>query len=154
VRTFVVYCTFDYTATLCGVHACYGKIEIFVIIELIGFSGLSSCLIAIFNMALLIRFIRQKYRIHGLVQWKKQRKLAGQMITLSLLFLVFNFPLAIIYLVRLFGPPDWASQVLSIFFFLSYFSILLFPYVCLGNIPDLWKKLNKCNARQRQVAIA
>jgi len=146
--------TFDYTVDLCGTHACYGTIPFFIAVEQIGFGAISSCLIAIFNMALVIRVVRQKYRIHRSVQWKKQRKLALQMIALSLLFLIFSLPLTIIYLVRLFGPPDWATEVLPIFFFLSYYAVLLLPYVCLGNLPDLWKKLKKCNPRRRRRVAA
>jgi hypothetical protein len=142
--------TFDYTIDLCGIHACYGTILSFIIVEQIGFSGTSSCLMAIFNMALLIRVIRQKYRIHRLVQWKKQRRLAVQMIVLSLLFLIFSFPLAIIYLVRLFGPSNWADEVVPTFFFVSYYAVLLFPYVCLGNVPDLWNKLKQFNPKRRR----
>jgi phosphatidylglycerophosphate synthase len=119
----------------------------FIAVEQIGFGAISSCLIAIFNMALVVRVVRQKYRIHRSVQWKKQRKLPVQMIALSLLFLIFSLPSTTIYLVRLFGPPDWADKVLPIFF------VLLLPYVCLDNLPYLWKKLNKCNPRQhRRVA--
>lgn len=142
--------TFDYTVDLCGTHACYGTISFFVAVEQIGFGAISSCLIAIFNMALVVRVVRQKYRIHRSVQWRKQRKLAVQMIALSLLYLIFSLPLTIIYLVRLFGTPDWAGKALPIFFFLSYYAILLLPYVCLGNLPRLWEKLKKCNPRQRR----
>lgn len=142
--------TFDYTFDLCGTHACYGTIPFFVAVEQIGFSAVSSCLIAIFSMALLVRVVLQKHRIHRVVQWNKQRKLALQMIALSLLYLSFSFPLTLIYLVRLFGQSDWADNVLSLFFFLSYFAILLLPYVCLGNLPNLRRRLKNCDPRQRQ----
>jgi len=146
--------TFDYTADLCGTHACYGTIPFFVIVEQIVFGAVSFSVMAIFNMALVVRVVRQKYRVHRFVQWRKQRKLAVQMIALSLLFLVFSFPLTIVYLVRLFGPPDWADNILSILFFLDYYAVLLLPFVCLGNIPDLWKKLKKYNPRQQRRVAA
>ncbi|CAF1561879.1 unnamed protein product, partial [Adineta steineri] len=97
------------------------------------------------------RVIRQKHRIHGAIQWKKQRKLAIQMISLSLLYMAFSLPFTIIDLVRLYEQSDWGSEVLPLFFFLSYFTILLLPYVCLSNLPDLWKKLKICPTRQQRV---
>lgn len=145
--------TFDYTADICGVHACYGTIPVFAAIEQMVFSAASSCLITVFNMALLIRVIRQKYRIHRCVRWPKQRKLALQMIALSLLYLIFSLPLTIVYIVRLYDLPDWADEVEPALYFLGYYAVLLLPYVCLGNLPDLSKKLKNFIPRQRwQVA--
>jgi len=145
--------TFDYTADLCGSHACYGTVPFFVAVEQLGFGATATCLIAVFSMTLLVRVVRQKHRVHGAVRWKKQQKLALQVISLSLLYLTFSFPVTIIYLVRLFGQPDWGSEVLPTFFFLSYFAILLLPYVLLGHLPDLWKKLKKCTARNQRRAV-
>jgi hypothetical protein len=142
--------TFDYTSDLCGTHACYGTIPFLALVEQVGFGTISSCLIAIFSMALLVRVVRQKYRVHRIVQWKRQRKLAVQMIALSLLYLTFSLPITIIYIVRLSGQSDWADNVVSLFFFLSYFAILFLPYVCLGNLPGLWNRLKNCDPRQRQ----
>ncbi|CAF3725902.1 unnamed protein product [Adineta steineri] len=143
--------TFAYDENLCGVHACYGTIPFFVTVEQLVFGAAPICLIAIFSMTLLVRVIRQKHRIHGAIQWKKQRKLAIQMISLSLLYMAFSLPFTIIDLVRLYEQSDWGSEVLPLFFFLSYFTILLLPYVCLSNLPDLWKKLKICPTRQQRV---
>lgn len=144
--------TFDYTIDVCGIHACYGDIRFFLVVEQIGFSALSSFLMAIFNMALLVRVLLQKYRIHRSVRWKKHRKIAVQMIALSLLYLIFSFPSTIVYLVRSFGPADWGDSIVEVLYFLDYYAVLLLPYVCLGNLSDLLKKLKTCIPR-RQVAI-
>ena len=139
---------------MCGAQMCYITIPILIGIEQIGFGCVSCCLMTLFNMTLLVRVIRQKYRIHRLVQWKRQRKLSVQMIALSILYLVLAFPIELVYLVQLYRSPDWGAQAVPILYFISYFAILVFPFICLGNIPQLWKKLNKCNTRrQRRVAV-
>ena len=146
--------TFDYTADLCGTHACYGSIPFLSAIEQLLFGEISIFLIVIFSMTLLIRVVRQKHRVHGVIQWKKQRKIALQMFSLSSLYTTFSLPITTIYVVRLFGPPDWGEQVLSIFFFLSYFAIFLLPYVCLMNLPDLSRIFRNFTLRARtQVGI-
>ena len=146
--------TFDYTSALCGAHSCYGTLPFFIIVEQLIFGATCTLLIAAFNMALLVRVVRQKHRVHGVVQWRKQRKIAVQMISLSSLYTTFSLPLTTIYVVRLFGEPDWGAQVLPIFFFLSYFVIFFLPFVCLTNLSDLGKILKTCMARsQRRVGV-
>lgn len=130
---------FDYSVYLCGTHACYGSIPVFIFIEQVIFSALNSCLVAIFSLTLLIRVIWQKFRARRFISWRKQRRLAIQTISLALLYLICSFPLAIIYIVRLYFDPNWAEDYISVFFFFTYFPILLLPYLCLGSIPRLSK---------------
>ncbi len=145
--------TFDYTSDLCGLYACYESLPFFVTVEQIGFSTVPSCLIAVFNITLFVRVVRQKHRVCRSIQWRKQRKLATQVILMSLLFLVFGVPVSIIYLVRFFGQPNWAMKVFPLFFFLSYFPIFGLSFVCLTSLPKLWEKVKKLNPRpQRRIA--
>jgi hypothetical protein len=145
--------TFDYTSDLCGGIACYGSIPFLVMFEQIGFSVIGSCLIAIFNLLLLVRVIWQKHRIHQVIEWKKQRKLATQVISMSMLYLLFSLPVTIIYIIRLFGQPDWAMEVVSIFFFLSYFTIIFLPIVCLATLPQFWDTVETLWSRGRRRGI-
>lgn len=140
---------FDFTSNLCGMYACYASQPFFIILEQIGFSTVSSCFIAVFNIALLIRIFRQKHRIRRPIQWRKQHKLAIQMILMSIPFLIFSLPLTIIYLVRFFYKPDWAIEIFPRFFVLSYFAIFCLPFVCLATLPNLWDKLKKLIPRRR-----
>lgn len=146
--------TFDYTYDSCGLYACYVTVPFFLIFEQLGFSMTSSCLIAVFNIALLIRVLLQKHRLRQSIQWRKQRKLAIQVILMSLLFLTFSLPLSIIYLVRMFGQPDWGTKVFPPLFFISYFPVFFLPFVCLSTIPSLWTKIKKLDLRHRQIAVA
>jgi hypothetical protein len=146
--------TFDYTSDLCGTKACYESIPFLAMFEQIVFSTIGSCLIAIVNISLLVRVIWQKHRVHQVIEWRKQRKLAIQVILMSTLYLVFSLPLTIVYIVRLLGPPDWAMEVVPIFFLLSYFTIFFLPFVCLASLPQFWSTVENLCSRRRRRRIA
>ena len=144
---------FDFTADLCGMGGCYGSVPFFGLIERIGLAILPMCLIVIFSIGLLMRVVRQKYRVRRVVEWGKQRKLTLHLISISSIYLCFDGPLTIISLVRLSGQPSWAHDVYPIFFYISYFPILLLPMVCIGLLPGLRKKV-KCFDPRRSQRIA
>jgi hypothetical protein len=138
---------FDYTVDLCGMYACYALIPFFFLTEQVGFGAIPCFLIVVFNLTLLMRVIWQKHHLHQSGQWKKQRKLAIQVFLMSSLYLVFAFPLTLIYFVRLWHLPTWGSEMLPIYFFLSYFVILLLPFVCLVSLPNLSIRAHRTHPR-------
>ncbi|CAF1227609.1 unnamed protein product [Adineta steineri] len=146
--------TFDFTKDLCGMGECYSSLPFFGLIERIGFAIIPMFLIVIFSMSLLVRVVWQKYRIQRAVDWRKQRKLTVHLISMSLVYLCFDGPLTMINLVRLCGQPNWAHDLWTVFFYISYFPILLLPMICLGSLPELRKKVTGLNPRQRQPVAA
>lgn len=146
---------FDFTMDICGIGGCYGSVPFFGMVERIGFAIIPTFLIVIFSTTLVIRIIRQKCRIRGVIEWRRQQKLIVHLVSMSSVYLCFDLPLSIVTLVHLCGQPDWGRDALPTIFYLSYFPILLLPIVCLGSIPELWNKVKKLNPRQRQrVAVA
>jgi hypothetical protein len=146
--------TFDYTADLCGTHACYNSVPFFGVERTIFGVG-TGFLIFIVSMTLILRFICRRYRIQRYILWQKQRKLAVQVISMSLLYLIFMFPLSTIYLVRLCCLPNWADETFPIFFYLSYLAVLLIPFAYLAGSPKLWNKVKRLYPRRRrQVRVA
>jgi hypothetical protein len=141
---------YDYTTDLCGMYACYTSIPLLSMFEQVGFSTVPSCFIAVFSMLLLVRVVWQNHRMRRSIQWRKQRKLAIQVILMALLFLVFSFPLTVIHFVRLWGLSNWAFEVFPPFFFLSYFPIFFLPFVCLASLPKLCDTIKKLDPRRRQ----
>jgi len=139
---------FDYNQTVCGMYACYSTIPFFLMFERIAFSTMPCFLIIIFNVILLIRVIRQKYRVHHSPRWRKQRKLAIQVFLMSSLYVIFGFPLTIIYLVRMTLNTSWASDVMSVCFFLTYFVVFLLPCVCLSSLSKFWKRTHRVQQQQ------
>ncbi|CAF2118064.1 unnamed protein product [Rotaria magnacalcarata] len=120
---------------------CYESVPPFALIERFGFAIAPTFLIVITNMTLLVRVVWQKYRFHRIVEWKKQRKLTIHIVTISFLYLFFDFPFSVIYLVRLFGNPYWGHDALPILFYYAYSTIFLLPIVCIGSLPELWNKV-------------
>ena len=152
VATFAPPCQneFNFTEDLCGMAGCYGSIPFFRLIERIGLAILPMFLIVIFSVGLLMRVVRQKYRVRRVVEWRKQRKLALHLISVSSMYLCFDGPLTMVTLVRLSGHPKWAHDRYPVFFYISYFPILLLPMVCIGSLPGLRHKINCFDPRRSQ----
>ncbi len=146
--------TFYYTYDECGELPCYESITFFTMFEQIVFSTISTFLIAIFNVLLLVRVIWQKYRIHRINDWKKQRKLAFQVISMSTIYLVLSLPATIIYIVQLSGAPEWGMKLIPVFYFLGDFVVFVMPFVCLTTLPQFWSIVEKISTRGRPRRIA
>ncbi|CAF1467352.1 unnamed protein product [Adineta steineri] len=96
-------------------------------------------LIAIFNVALLIRVLWQRHLRHR--DWKKCRKMTFQLLSVCTLYLMLNLPLMLITMVQYAGYPDFATQFqLYLVFFTNIIQYLL-PFVCLISLPGIWIKI-------------
>lgn len=105
---------------------------------------LPSLLITMFNILLFARVIKQKQRLRQQVQWHKYRRIIIQLVSCSLLFLLFNLPLLSIGLAQVFGLPYGATGQFELFiYFLAYFIVLWMPFVCLGSTPEIWIKMKR-----------
>jgi hypothetical protein len=113
-------------------------------------------LAAIFNVGLLVNVLWQKRRHRQ--NWKKCRKMAFQLLSVSALFLSLNFPLAITFLVQVSGYPDWGVQAQLYLYFFSALIQYLLPFVCLPYASGLWSKMKrffiKSNRRVVPMVIA
>jgi hypothetical protein len=113
--------------------------------------------VALMSVALLLRVVRRKRRLNRPSQLRKQRKMTIQLASLSILNIAFNIPLNLISLARLFGlPEDRGVEAQQYFYFLCYFLVFLFPYVCLIAYPELVSKMKRkicCRKVQPNAAI-
>ncbi|CAF0860767.1 unnamed protein product [Adineta ricciae] len=141
--------TFNFSQNYCGTPGCYHSIPILAMIERIGFAIVPTFLITILSVALFARIIWQKHRVQRNVEWRKQRKITINTILMSSTYLCFDLPLSIIDIVHLSGSTDWANDALPALYYLSYFPIMLLPFVCLGSIPELRNKIKILNLQQR-----
>jgi hypothetical protein len=112
-------------------------------------------IIVISSSSLLLRVLRQKTRLNRLIDWRKQRKMTIQLLFISVLYLLFNFPRTIALLFILIGltTDSLTSFDLDIAFF-AFYIVFLFPFVCCGSLPELEKKLKKllfCRKQQRMI---
>ena len=109
--------------------------------------------IAIFSVGLLLRVIWQKLRMHRTIEWRQQRKMVIQLLSISTLYILFNFPRAIVQAFVISG--DTTFVIIKAFTHLTFFSVQLvffFPFVCCALIPDIEKRLKKmfcCQNKQQ-----
>jgi len=119
--------------------------------ETIAHQILPTLIIIIFSIALLLRVLRQKHRIHHVIQWRKHRKMTIQLLSISFLYLVFSFPNTIMVLMYICGLTEQIGGEAQLYVeFFSYLVILLFPFVCILPLPELQKKIMKILHLQRR----
>lgn len=65
-----------------------------------------------------------------------------QLLSMSLLLIIFNFPIAFLILAHLCGLPSDIGTVFGQYAcFFTYFIPLLLPFVCLSSLPEIYKKI-------------
>jgi hypothetical protein len=110
-----------------------------------------SLTIVIFSVALLVRILRQKYRVRQQIQWRKHRKMTIQILSISVLYLLITAPWAIIIFLRVCGLPSNVGMSYENYAnFIDYFIVPLFPFVALLSLPELRIKVKKVLHLYRQ----
>lgn len=140
---------FDYTLPVCGWIPCYASQTAIVMYDLSINGVLPNIVIAICSIGLLIRVIWHRHiRNRQPIQWQKYRKLSIQMLSLSIVFLIFNLPY-LIYVIMEYGnflPLDINSEIFAYLIFLTGFCMLFLPFITLLSLPDeYW--LKKCREK-------
>jgi hypothetical protein len=112
--------------------------------------------IIISSIFLFIRVLHQKSRMKRPIPWRKQRKMAIQLLSISILYIFFNFPwtfLDLCFEIGLLAGDIY--QIRSYAYFFSCYIIFLFPFVCCGSLPQLRKKLKKllCYKQHRNIVV-
>ncbi len=115
-------------------------------------------IIIFFSVALLVRSIWQKTRLYRRVNWRKYRKMIIQLLSFSIIYIIFDVPIVSIIFAYQYGlPTDIAIPASAYLGFIVYYIIFLFPFVCCLSLVELREKLTKiflrCR-RTRQVAQA
>ncbi|CAF3811820.1 unnamed protein product [Rotaria socialis] len=80
----------------CGFYSCIYNSGAYSMFEFITGGITNGFIIATFSAALLARIIRKKLRINQEVNWRKQRKMTIQLISITLLFYIFYLPAALL----------------------------------------------------------
>lgn len=140
-------------STVLGIYApCFAFIVTHFKVDLILHQIMPILIIIISTFALFYRFLRQKARARQPVELKKQRKLIVQAVSIFIIFGIFQFPWIIVKFCGLFGLSF--PIVENYMTFLQCYVIFLFPFVCLGTIPDIGKKMKIflcCKNRQQRI---
>lgn len=141
--------TFDYSTGPC-ISTCTEGFPTIEVFEIVANNILPSFMIIILSLALLFRVVRQKRRIQQAIQWRKHRKMTIQLLSISSLYLVVTCPFALSRFLLICG----LQRQIEIGFddyavFISYYAVLLFPFVVMFSVPDFWRKVNEIFRRRR-----
>ena len=143
---------FDYDAAFCA-YACFYSSPVIVAYESLAHEAIPIILIGLFSLALVIRVIVQKRRLHQSVNWRRYRKMTVQLICISTLYFATNFAYTINPIANLiFGVTPINGYIQQIL--LNYVSAVMpvtLPYVCLRLIPNLRQKFSCRNQRRIRV---
>jgi hypothetical protein len=110
-------------------------------------------IIVVFSIALLVRVLWRRHRIHQPIQWRKYRKMSVQLLSISLLYIIFSLPYMLMNMISMCTiHTDIFIAILDYTLFLSYFIFFLFPFVCLLSLSEIRTKVKKffCLRRQRR----
>ncbi|CAM2715972.1 unnamed protein product [Rotaria socialis] len=126
----------------CGFYSCIYNSGAYSMFEFITGGITNGFIIATFSAALLARIIRKKLRINQEVNWRKQRKMTIQLISITLLFYIFYLPSVIASILGSFGILGVHAETLAAYgSFFSYYINFLLAAVCAGTLPHLKIKI-------------
>ncbi len=95
-------------------------------------------LIAVFSSVLVLRFLKQKYRLKQTIKWRQYRKMIIQLALVSGSYLVFDLPYIIIVIVQSSGYPNFGSDILTPYISrLTYVPPIVFPYATLLSLSRI-----------------
>ena len=144
--------TYDYTSVVCGGSPCYENDPGMRMWDLLANNIIPALLEPILSFAFVFRVIWHKQRSNLPIQWRKQRKMMIQLLSLSSLNLTFNVPLNIIQIGHFCGlSQDVGADAAQYFYFFSYFVIFIFPFICFASIGGVTKGFQKMVMCRRQL---
>ena len=109
-------------------------------------------IIVLFSSGLLVRVLLQKVRMRRTIHWRKHRKMTIQLLSISFFYAMILLPYAAVYTVRLCGLTSPLITGFSAYTnFLSYFMILLFPFVCFMSLRELQTKMKNIFQLRQQI---
>jgi len=105
---------------------------------------LPTVVLIISKISLLIRVVKQKYRLRQNVQWRKYRRMIIQVCFCSGLYLFFNLPYWVGVVIRIGGIVNITlDQYQFVASSMSYLICLWMPFVCLAATPHILEKINQ-----------
>ena len=144
--------TFDFTMAFCGL-VCYMNLSTPTVfgIEMMAHQVLSTFFIGLFSIGLLVRTIISRQRLQRSVEWRKYRKMIIQLLSISIVYLIFSVPFSINPLAQLAGKPTPFPYdlYLNIFSYWAYGIAIFLPVFIAASSPNIVLKLKQLMNRQR-----
>lgn len=129
--------TWFYDQLFCG-GPCYINLSVLSAFDWIFNCTLPNLVIIVVNALLFIRLLWQKVKRHHPIRWKRQRRLAIQLLLISSLFLIFFGPMTTVGLLQ----TTWKRKSLvdiqqNYFYLLPYFTTQLLPFIIAGQLKGM-----------------
>jgi hypothetical protein len=141
---------FDMTQTVCA-FPCLYTIYALTMWEIIVHEIFPVLIIVVFSIALLVRVLWQRHRIRQPIQWRKYRKMSFQLLSISLIYLIFSLPYMLMNMISLSGiRNEIFTAIFDYALFLTYFVFFLFPFVCVLSLSELRTKVPEFFHLRRQ----
>ena len=143
--------TYDFQSLACGSSACFESVSYLGVWDSLMNGIFCTFLETTFSVGLLIRVFRHKRRAHRPMHWRKHRKMAFQLVSVSCLSLTIVFPQSLIAVIRRLGGPAHLHFALAWDSYLSYlymFVVMSLPFICLVCLSELWPKLWLLNCQR------
>ena len=127
----------------------------FSVFEMIAHQLLPAAIIIVSSITLLMRAVRQKYRAHQPIQWRKHRKMTIQVLVISVVYLALFFPYALYNLLLTCGVSSRKIRDLEDYSeVFAYTLTLLLPFICVISLPELKLTVNKIfNLRRTRTRV-
>ncbi|CAF1394303.1 unnamed protein product [Adineta ricciae] len=135
---------FNYQRLVCG-SPCFKKASFILNFYDQAMHSLIPCIIIVlFTVALVVRVIRHKRRIQGLLfSWKRQQRMVLQLLSIACLYIIFNAPPFFVAGIRATVSKTFATVEYEIYFLYLFYVLTLFlPFVCLPSLGGVRAKLN------------
>ena len=99
------------------------------------------CITVIFSLALLVRVIYHRYRVHQRIEWRNYKKMAFQLLPISALYISLQCSPMVLYAGYSAGL-SWsvAADYYNDSIFFSYWIILFTPFTTVLSLPELQTK--------------
>ncbi|UJR11828.1 hypothetical protein I4U23_016008 [Adineta vaga] len=117
----------------------------------------SSCM-GFGSFFLILRIVFQKRRLQRQTQWRRYRKMTVQILSVTSIFFVIYLPPILLAIAKQLGVPSYVGADYTKYSnFFAHYVIFLFPFTCLGTLPQLGIRMRKpfrCFWQRQTRAIA
>ena len=131
-----------YDRRYCDLYACVTTNRILSLWDSIGNYIVPAFLTILFSVALFARVLYKRYRVRQRIEWKNYRKMAMQLLPISILYIFLQFPPIFLYAAYSAGlsTPNEVYSYYSDALFFTYWVILFTPFACAVSLPDIRMK--------------
>ena len=151
---------FNYSNAWCSFSPCFYRIVLLSLYDTMMHWVLPNIVIFFLNISLIIRVVwHRSIRLRQPIQWRKHRKMVIQLLSISIVFVIFNLPVVTYYSLMLLRvlPENVNPQIYAYFYLICYLPVLFMPIFVLFSLPkeywwNTWKKVFFSRQHQRQIA--